>query len=537
MRRFFITAILLFVASLSQIRAMDKTTSKVEKATIFFRGAELIHTAKATLARGSNELWIGGISPSVDNNSIKVKTSTGAIVSSFEFAVDYLAEVTENSVVKKLNEDIKKCENSLTQVEVDKSVTENLLSILLKSVEKKTSGLESGVTIEELTKTMDYYKTKSGELERELSSYDKKIDDLNEQIEKLQAQLNQESVKNNKRVGILKLNLSSPVSGPCEFTISYYTPAATWVPFYDINVASTDSPVSIISKAKVRQTTGLDWEDVKISLSTSVPSNGKVAPLFSAWFLRDVQVMSDYAVSRSAKMMVQNTISYDAEMLFDEKQKEAVYEIPYVAQSESHLNITYDISVAYTIPGNGKEQNVELTKRDVNATFKYYCAPKLDPATYVIAEIADWNELNLLNGVANVTYDGTYVGETRIDANSTENIMSLTLGTDTRIPVTRVKMKEFSGSGIFGSDVREESGFKITVKNNQNRAIKMVVKDQYPISTYKDVTVELSKDTTPFTYNNTEVGVLTWEYELKPGESRTYDMIYTVKKPKGRVLE
>ena len=536
--RTFIITVLLFIVSTSQIKAMDNVTSKVEKATIFFRGAELVHTAQATLARGSNEVWISGISPSVDNNSIKIKTSLGAVISSFEFTVDYLSAVIESSVVKKLNEDIQKCENSLAQIGVDKSVTENLLSILLKSIEKKTSGLESGVTIEDLTKAMDYYKTKSGELERELSGYTKKEAEINEQIVKLKAQLNQESVKNNKRVGVLKLNLSSPKAGACNFTISYYTPAATWVPFYDINVASTDAPVNIVSKAKVRQTTGLDWEDVKISLSTSVPSNGKVAPLFSAWFLRDIQPV--VARSMDAKMMMQNRISYDEVLAVSavaEVYEEPEIEMPGVVQSESHLNITYEINVAYTIPGNGKEQNVELAEKNVNATFKYYCAPKLDPATYVIAEIADWNELNLLSGIANVTYDGTYVGETRIDANSTENLLSLTLGTDTRIPVTRVKMKEFSGSNLFGSEVREESGYKITVKNNQNRAIKMVVKDQYPISTYKDVTVELSKNTTPFTHNNIGVGVLTWEYELKPGESRTYDMIYTVKKPKGRNIE
>ena len=535
--RIFLTTMLLCVVSTSQIKAMDKVTSKVEKATIFFQGAELIHTAQATLTRGNNEIWIGGISPSVDNNSIKIKTTSGVVVSSFEFAVDYLAVISESSVVKKLNEDIKKCEDSLSQVQIDKSVTEKLLSILIGSVEKKTSGLEAEVSIDELAKTMDYYKTKSGELEKSMSGYTKREKELDEQIAKLRAQLNQETIENNKRIGILKLNLSSPISGVCDFMISYYTPAATWVPFYDINVASTDSPVNIISRAKVRQTTGLDWENIRISLSTSVPSNGKIAPLFSAWFLRDVNDRPIMVAEMAAMntMMSQKRISYaEVDAVADFRE---VYETPSVVQSESHLNITYDINVAYTIPGNGKEQNVELVKRDVNATFKYYCAPKLDPATYVVADIANWNDLNLLSGVANVTYDGTYVGATRIDASSTESVLSLTLGTDTRIPVTRVKMKEFSGSNLFGSDVREESGYKITVKNNQNKAIKMVVKDQYPISTYKDVTVELSKNTTPFTFNNIEVGVLTWEYELQPGESRTYDIIYTVKKPKGRNLE
>ena len=539
MKKILTMAILLLIVSISQIKAMNNVTSKLEKATIFFRGAELIHQAQATLKNGANELWISGISPSIDNASIKIKVTSGVTVTSFEFAVDYLAEISESSTVKELNGKIKDMQAQLAQVEIDKSVTEDLLKVLHKSIEKKTSGSESGVTIEELTKAMEYYKSKLGEYEKALVAYTKKEEEIEEQIDKLESQLNQESVKNNKRVGVLKLNLSSPVSGLCNFTISYYTPSAIWTPFYDINVASTDSPVNIISKAKVRQTTGLDWENIKISLSTSVPSNGKVAPLFSAWFLREATPIRPSIMNDEIQMemsMIQNSISYERSAVAASTKMVAEPQVPYVAQSESHLNITYDINATYTIPGNGKEQNVELAKREVNATFKYYCAPKLDPATYVIAEIANWNELNLLSGVANVTYDGTYVGATNIDASSTQDILSLTLGTDTRIPVTRVKLKEYSSSSLLGNDTKEETGYKITVKNNQNRAITMVVKDQYPISTYKDVTVEILKNTTPFTYNNTDTGVLTWEYELQPGESRSYDMIYTVKKPKGRNL-
>ena len=525
--------LLLIVGFIPHTKAMENTTSTLEKATVFLQGAELHHTAKASLQKGSNDIRIGGISPAVDISSFKVKTSSGVIVSSFEFTVDHLTAITLNEVARKLESEIKTNEKLAEQVKTDKKITGNLLRLLQTSVEKSASGSESGLSIDALVKTMEYYKTKAEELEKKLSEYSEKESKIEEKIALLKAQYAQEAIKNAKKTGILSLHLSSPITGECHFSISYYTPSAHWKPFYDINVESIDKPIQIASKAKVHQTTGLDWEKVKISLSTSRPSNGKVAPIFSAWFLREKNAPAprNMVMSRS---VAQNSISYEvaemsADMVYDEKVME-----DYVLVSESQMNITYDIDMVYTIPGNGKEQNIDLKKYYVDATFKYYCAPKLDYATYLIADIANWNTLSLLSGPANITYDGTYVGETHINAESTGEVLSLTLGSDTRVPVKRVKMKEFSGSSLFSNEIKEESGYQLTVKNNRNVPIKMILKEQYPISTFKDVTVELSKETTPPTFNNTEVGVITWEHELKPGESRSYQIIYSIRRPKNK---
>jgi len=208
----------------------------------------------------------------------------------------------------------------------------------------------------------------------------------------------------------------------------------------------------------------------------------------------------------------------------------------YVTQTENQLNLTFNIDLPYTIPGNGKEQSIDLKNQEVDASFKYYCAPKLDAETYLLAEIADWEKLNLLSGSANITYDGTYVGETYIDAASTQQNLTLTLGVDKRIAVKREKMKEYSSTGLFGNDVRQEFAYLMTVRNNRNEVVRMVLKDQYPISTLRDITVELLKETTPPTVNMTELGVVTWEYDMQPGETSTFRMVYSVKYPKGRTL-
>ena len=68
----------------------------------------------------------------------------------------------------------------------------------------------------------------------------------------------------NKNLNVLEMNLSSPIDGTCTFAISYFTPSASWTPYYDVNVAATNEPVKIVSKAKVRQITGVDWEKLNL---------------------------------------------------------------------------------------------------------------------------------------------------------------------------------------------------------------------------------------------------------------------------------
>jgi uncharacterized protein (TIGR02231 family) len=259
--------------------------------------------------------------------------------------------------------------------------------------------------------------------------------------------------------------------------------------------------------------------------------------------MEEIQVRAS-GVSRSAKML-QNSFSYaemaDEKMVLEEV-AEPNFDFPtsmndYVTQTENQLNLTFNIDLPYSIPGNGKEQAIELKNQEIAATFKYYCAPKLDAETYLLAEIADWEKLNLLSGSANITYDGTYVGETWIDANSTHQNLTLTLGVDRRIAVKREKMKEFSSTGFFGNDVKQEFAYLLTVRNNRNEAARMVLKDQYPISTTKEITVELSKETTPPTANMTDLGVVTWEEDFKPGETKEYRFSYSIKYPKGKIVE
>jgi|GEM_PF-119105 len=614
-----ITLLLSATISLNGFAQEKKTTkAKLNEATVFFQGAELNHTATYSLTKGENEVYIEGLSPNIDKNSLKIKASNGVIVSAYEFSTDFLTENKPGASVQKLQDSLDIYEKKLAELNIDIDITTNLISFLQKGTSKNVDGSEKGLGIEELVKTMNYYKTKSKELQDVQADNNKKKNDLTQSVRRLKNQITQESTKNNKTSGILKLNLSAPQTATCNFIISYYTVSAGWAPYYNITVTATDKPVSIAAKTKVFQTTGLDWEKVKLTLSTSSPSNGKIAPLFRTWFLdfykptykkQEREVVPEKSKSTDAAQntfsptmsMSQTGHSYghnvrirgtstggdndplyivdgtpitasgndnplasinpadiismevlkdaSATAIYGSRATNGVVLITtkkgvrendieeYLTQTENELNRIYNIDIPYTIPGNGKEQSIDLHTVNTDADYKYYCVPKLDTETYLLAEISDWQKLNLLSGSAYVTYDGTYIGETFIDANTTHEKLTLTLGTDKRVSVKREKMQDYSSTKFLGSDVKQVFTYKLTVRNSQNRPIMMVLKDQYPVSTQKSIEVELlTKETTPWTANKEEVGVLSWENEIAAGETKEYRMSYSVKYPKGSRL-
>jgi uncharacterized protein (TIGR02231 family) len=516
-------------------------SSKAVEATVFFRGAELTHSANVMLERGTNEVRIEGLSANIDVNSLKIKTSNNVLVSSFNFSIDYLSKsLTQSSLLlKNLEDSITICQAELDKLTISLKINAGLQTHLEAGITKSASGSEKGLTLDELTKTMSYYKSESEKIEIQNHTLKAQKENAEKTLTRLKAQLEQENIQGKETSGILNLTLMASAGVNCALTINYYTPSAGWTPFSDITVTSADRPLTISQKAKVFQTTGLDWDKMKLTLSTATPSNGKVAPLFTTWFLSE-QVVAP--VLRRQALMAQNTFSYAM------KEMEVVAAAPlndeavgismddFVSESDNALNITYTIDLPYSIPGNGKELNIDLQTKETTAEYKYYNVPKLDEATYVLAEISDWGQLGLLGGNANLTYEGVYIGATYINAGSTHEKLSLTLGTDQRVSVKREKLQDFSATRFLGNDVLQTFTYKITVRNNQNRKIKMVVKDQYPISTQRRIEVALLKETTRWTANNEDVGVISWEEEFEAGETKTYQISFSVKYPRDMKL-
>lgn len=575
-----------------------KVAASLKTVTVYRSGAEMLHNANAQLQQGANEIIIEGISNSIDINSIQINCAAAVTLMGVEFSNNYLVTPEGGKTIQLLKDSAEKITKEIEKIQVQVATINDLLEVL--KANKDIKGSQTGLSVAELMKLMDYYKSKSNELQQDLRQQNEKQKKWDEALAKINKQIAEEEKKNNRNTGRITLQLSAAVGGKYDFTISYITPNAYWTPYYDIRVDDIKSPLKIIYKSKITQTTGIDWKKVKLSLSTSVPNQWGNAPTLNTWFLayvNPVTVMNNMLSGRVAGLATQDykdkslsevvvvgystirgTSTVDDEIPplyivngspmskgeFSKINKVAIKKTEvlksdaataiygsrasggaiivtlkeglgdYVSVSDNELNVTFDIDIPFDVPTNGKEQTATLKEYQVASDYKFYAVPRLDKDAYLLADVSDWEKLNLLPGDANIIFEGTYVGKSFIDPNSTSDTLNLTLGRDKRVVVKKEKLADYSSVKFLGSNKLQKITYEITVKNNKKDSVEMSLKDQYPISSTKEIEAELldSGDAAI----NKETGVLSWKLKLAPGESKKLRFSYSVKYAKDKVI-
>jgi TonB-dependent SusC/RagA subfamily outer membrane receptor len=597
MKRIFFIAMLFAFFVYANAKDDESSIPSYLKSVIVYRsGAELTHTASATLKQGDNIVIIENVSNQVDVNSIQVKAPQAVTILGVEFSGNFLVPTEKSAREKMLDDSLEHVQQDIDKVELSVTNTTELLGVLKDN--RNIKGEQTGMTVSELMKLMDYYKIKSLELQTDLQQLNAKKKKLDGLATKIREQITEEEKKNISTSGRITLTLSAATEGKYDFTISYIATNAYWTPYYDVRVDDINSPLKLSYKAKIVQTTGIDWKQVKLSLSTSTPAQWGSAPLLNAWFLayvnpvsvmdkdlatnsiqykklNDVAVMG-YATAPKAQLrgatalndsekplyIVNGTPMSDEEVaklnpndikstnMLKGEQATSIYGAQgangviiielksgledYITVADNALNLTFDIDKPYDVPTNGKEQTATLQNKDVAAVYKHYAVPKLDKDVYLLAEIPGWEKLNLMPGDANIILEGTYVGKSFIDPSSTNDTLNLTLGRDERVAVKRQKLVDFSSVKFLGSNKQQKFTYEVTVKNNKAEEVNLLLKDQFPLSTNKDIEVELIDNNSAEV--NSDIGILNWKLTLAPGESKNIRFVYSVKYPKDKTL-
>jgi len=198
------------------------------------------------------------------------------------------------------------------------------------------------------------------------------------------------------------------------------------------------------------------------------------------------------------------------------------------------LNSKCELDSPYGVPIKGKEQTANFQVADMNTLYQHYAVPKLDADAYLLAQIPDWEKLNLLPGEANIILEGTYVGKTFIDPNATADTLNLTLGHDKRVVIKRDRLNDFSSVKFLGSNKLQQFTYEITIKNNKNETVDVLLKDQYPLTTNKEIEVELTDAANAEV--NKDLGVLNWKLSLAPNETKKIRFSYSIKYPKDKTI-
>lgn len=513
------------------------TTAKVKSATVYFNSAEISQSTSAVLPKGTSEIVIKNVADYLNENTVQIGAPSNVTVLSVQFTNNYISEyeIDENSpVIKKVRDSIGLVEKEIQRVTNAKVAESKTIELLDKN--HLVNGVNSGLSVAELMKMVDYYKAKRLELNNSFDALDEKIKKLNIVLSRLRNKLEINTQKEDKTSkGKLVLQVMNETAGNVDFTINYLTSNANWKPFYDLRANSISAPIEMMYKAQVVQNTGIDWKQVKLTLSSGNPNQNNQAPLLSSWFLR-YGYDQDYGYLNDAKMNTLNevvVVGYGSATKEEYKNKASISN--YTTIQENQLNISFDIDIPYDILSNGKAHSVALKEINLPATYKYYAAPRVEKEAFLLAEISDYSKYNLLQGEANIIFEGIYVGKTFINPNQTSDTLNLSMGRDKKISIKREKVVDKSGTKFLSSKKEQTFTYDITIRNNKKEAVELLLKDQYPLSSDKEIEIELKES--DGAKINTETGILTWDLNLKPNETKKIRISYKVKYPKDKIID
>jgi hypothetical protein len=223
--------------------------------------------------------------------------------------------------------------------------------------------------------------------------------------------------------------------------------------------------------------------------------------------------------------------------LFDEKsvQQQSNWS-PTVATiiQKKDMRMEYTILSKMSIPTDGMDHRVSIGSFDLYASYEYHVIPKIDPSVYLAAQVSGWEKLNLMSGESNIYFDGTFMGKSYLDVNSTKDTLSFSFGKDNKISVDRTRIKEKSKSRTIGSRQKFEVTWEIKVKNNGGAMIPLIVKDQFPISNNADIKVKNGEF--PSGNLDEKTGIITWSFLKGITGSQSFTFDYSVDYQTGMTL-
>ncbi len=536
MKKYLFAAFLALVLTASPADGQEKYLQfPVSHVTVFRQGAQLSGELTLNLQAGTMDYVAGGLSPYIDPNSIQVRGEGDFIITGVSHRNNYLENPSESETISDLRGKIKALELKIEDEETTMGILKEKEVFLKSNYDIVTN--KSAITPDQLRALMDIYSANIESVRTAVLKKQRIIKEYSEEKDKLEKQLSGTLDKSRMPTGEIVVSVTSgkPVMG--RLRLSYMVNNAGWRPSYDIRVDDITDPAVIVYKAGVWQNSGIDWKDVKISLSNSEPMTAGALPPLNPWFIDFyappvmLRGLSGKAAGINISKRESAPVAYDDIVTLEESAP-----MP-VTINESNISFSFDVNLPKTIVSGGKAETVELQRLTVPATYSYAATPKLATTAYLMGYITDWEKYNLLPGESNIYFSNTFTGKGFINTLELSDTLPVSLGADNNITVKRERRTGYTSQKLIGANRVVTMSFLLSVRNNKSKAVNVRLRDQVPLSQNSSITVEAVELTGG--KHDIVTGVITWDLVLQPRETKEIILTYSVRYPKNQkvVLE
>jgi uncharacterized protein (TIGR02231 family) len=336
----------------------------------------------------------------------------------------------------------------------------------------------------------------------------------------------------------VRIDLATSAATKATLRVTYAVRNARWAPLYDARLdtgAKDRKPtLELVRRAEITQTTGEDWSNVMLAVSTVRTARGGSAPELNPLIVQyppASRPLAAGAVSDMAKLrampapMAQDSLAQRA----DEQQ---------AAVEVGGFQVMFRIPGRVSLGANEGAKSLRVSTAAISPDLAVRSAPVKDPTAFLEASFVQSEDAPLLPGRVAIYRDGIFVGRGQMAAAGKDETVRLGFGADDKVKIERAVVKRNEGSAglIVTTSKTDERAFKTSVRNGHDFPIKVAISDQLPVSENEDIVVEMLPATTPPTTTNVhdQRGVLEWAFEVKPGEVKDVAFAWRVRWPKDK---
>jgi len=346
----------------------------------------------------------------------------------------------------------------------------------------------------------------------------------------------------------VRIDLAAAAATKATLRVTYAVRNARWTPLYDarLDTGTKDRKpaLELVRRAEITQSTGEDWSNVALSVSTVRTARGGNAPDLNPLIVQYPQPMRPMAMPAPAA----SASSFGA---MDSAKPFARGGLAKLAESQperaDEQQATADVGgfqVAFKIPGRVSlgasegAKSLRVSSVTLAPDLAVRAAPVKDPTAFLEASFKQNEDAPLLPGRVSIYRDGSFVGRGQMAAAAKDETVRLGFGADDKVKIERAVLKRNEGSAglIVTTSKTDERSFKTTVRNGHDFPIRIAIEDQLPVSENEEIQVEMLPATTPPTATNLrdKRGVLEWAFDAKPGEVRDIAFAWRIRWPKDK---
>ncbi|KAF9651185.1 hypothetical protein BDM02DRAFT_3259188 [Thelephora ganbajun] len=459
-------------------------------------GAQVIRKLDLDLKAGNNVIEVTGLSSVTDTESFRVSGLGNARLLVVNCIREQFTEISESDPIRALEflEDKLQAEEDAKEAEIG----------MLKAFGSKM-GDKPDLTPDQASSFADALYEKTLACAEIVKALDDKIAEIRRRIDKA------ESERAGSAFVKAVITIVANDDGPVQLKLTYRVGDAHWSPLYDLYATSEDGKpsgsVSLHYRVNLQQTTGEDWKDAKLVLSTSatdmldagVPASDSLTiqprgktppppppPLRTRQTARKTTSQLDSIPTQPTALGSLATFMMPLVPLIEGS----------AIVSKSQMAVSYTVNEPTTISSVRLWHKVLVAIIPFEATISHITSPRKSPIAYLQCAVKNTSDYYLLPGTMSIFLNNSYVSQTNIPDIATGDTFNCTLGMDTSIRVS-YEITESSVTSTPSSFVEQYrtttyvSTTKLQNRHTGDYPVNIVERSSIPIASENDPRIKV----------------------------------------------